>query len=353
MDDENKRQLDSSENITDSVSSDNKTLGVWLKEQRAKKKISLEEIAAVTKIHIAQLRNIEEDQMADLPAPAFVRGFLVSYARHLGLSEDEVIAKYRSSLGERTSLEEPMLLKGNRAVRSSTEPRIRVVGTPTFTQNAASNDLEQEKNSVFRPKVILISILLILVLAGIGLLMTIGKSSKKQNSIESAVPALVNNAPASSETLSPPLSSAPPIESATVPKVAPVLAPAPVAKQAPAAPKKYQLEIRALEQNWVNLRVDDGNSQGLLLKGGTLSSFQADRKLVLSLSDAGAVEIRWNGAWFASPGFRGDVKSLTLPDELSSLTPKAAPKPKPKAPSAPPAAAPAVAPPDVPVPTGD
>jgi cytoskeletal protein RodZ len=57
------------------------TFGAWLKDQRVSKKVSLEEIAAVTKIHIGQLRSLEEGWEGSAPAPAFVRGFIVSYAK--------------------------------------------------------------------------------------------------------------------------------------------------------------------------------------------------------------------------------------------------------------------------------
>ena len=54
--------------------------GAWLKGQRMAKKVALEEIAAVTKIHIQQLRSLEDGWEGTMPASAFVRGFVVSYA---------------------------------------------------------------------------------------------------------------------------------------------------------------------------------------------------------------------------------------------------------------------------------
>ncbi len=313
MSDENKGPIDSSEATL--------SLGAWLKEQRNKKRISLEEIAAVTKIHIAQLRNIEEDHMSVLPAPAFVRGFLVGYARHLGIDEDEVIARYRRSLGDRSNLEEPSQLIGNRAARSNTEPKVRVVGAPSFSQSATTKNLENEKSALLQPKFISLAAIVLAVLVGIGALVALGKKVKKESSktpraVELAEISSVSSPPPKTYEISDPRTSN---QGGYVPSTATSVATQPSNNKGPVAPKKFQLEIKATEQNWVNVRIDDGNSQGILLKAGSVSPFQADRRVVLSLSDAGAVEIRWNGTWYGAPGFRGDVRSLTLPDELQNL----------------------------------
>lgn len=72
------------------------------------------------------------------------------------------------------------------------------------------------------------------------------------------------------------------------------------------------------------MRIDDKDSSGVSLVPGSNYSFEADRKILLSLSDAGSVEIRWNGTRYAPLGFRGDVRSLTLPEQLAKLTLKSA-----------------------------
>lgn len=322
------------------IESDTLGLGAWLRDQRSKKKISLEEIAAVTKIHIVQLKNIEEDRREALPAPAFVRGFLVSYARHLGLDVSEVLLRYKNSWGKKTSLEEPTnLLQGPAAAAPTTALNAR-------PQHAATKDLEQKNQFFLTPRVIFSAAGVLVLLLFISVLIAIGKRQKNPPALP-APSATPQNAVVVPDTI--PAKSAAPapvVPAKEAPKLSPSPAPAPATPAAaavPVAPKKYQLEVYAVEANWLNVRADDGNSQGLSLKAGARTTFQADRKIVLSLSDAGAIEIKWNGALYAAPGSRGDVKSLTLPEDLASLTPKvAAPRPRPK-PVLPAAAAPAAA----------
>ncbi len=77
--------------------------GAYLRAQRRLRGISLEAVSAETKIRPSLLRCIEEDRVEELPAPVFVRGFVVQIARMLGLGEPERLAElYLRRLGRTT-----------------------------------------------------------------------------------------------------------------------------------------------------------------------------------------------------------------------------------------------------------
>lgn len=59
--------------------------------------MSVAEIARATRVPTSSVERIESDQFDELPAEVFVRGFLKSYARAVGVSEEEVLALYTSS----------------------------------------------------------------------------------------------------------------------------------------------------------------------------------------------------------------------------------------------------------------
>ncbi len=59
--------------------------------------MSIAEIARATRVPTSSVERIESDQFDELPAEVFVRGFLKSYARAVGVSEDDVLARYTSS----------------------------------------------------------------------------------------------------------------------------------------------------------------------------------------------------------------------------------------------------------------
>ena len=69
--------------------------GLLLKGKREEMGLSREQIAQTTKIRPHILQALEEENWDSLPSSAFVRGFLRSYARSLGLDEHVVSDAYR------------------------------------------------------------------------------------------------------------------------------------------------------------------------------------------------------------------------------------------------------------------
>ncbi len=66
----------------------------YLRAQRERAALSIEDIARVTKIPERSLRQLEEGKFEELPADVFVRGFLRSYARVVGVNADDVVRRY-------------------------------------------------------------------------------------------------------------------------------------------------------------------------------------------------------------------------------------------------------------------
>ncbi|NLE43873.1 MAG: DUF4115 domain-containing protein [Chloroflexi bacterium] len=81
-----------------------KSLGVWLSEARLAKGVSLQEAAATTCIRLKYLEMLEAGNTAAFPGGTMqARGFLSIYARYLGLSTDEAMARYDSEVRGRAS----------------------------------------------------------------------------------------------------------------------------------------------------------------------------------------------------------------------------------------------------------
>tara|TARA_R110001583_G_scaffold184037_1_gene342993 strand:+ start:56394 stop:57293 length:900 start_codon:yes stop_codon:yes gene_type:complete len=66
--------------------------GTMLRKAREVRGESLEEVAQALKLSMRQLVAIESGHYEILPGPAFVRGFVRNYARHLGLDPEVVLA---------------------------------------------------------------------------------------------------------------------------------------------------------------------------------------------------------------------------------------------------------------------
>ena len=69
-------------------------LAVWLRAGRAHRGMSLDDVAKVTKIQPRILERLEAGKFDGLPAEVFVRGFVRSFARCVGLDEREALRRY-------------------------------------------------------------------------------------------------------------------------------------------------------------------------------------------------------------------------------------------------------------------
>ncbi len=76
------------------------SLGAMLREAREARGLSAREAADTMNLSVRFLDALENEQFDKLPARAFVRGYLRSYARMLGLSVDEVLSCYYRVAGE-------------------------------------------------------------------------------------------------------------------------------------------------------------------------------------------------------------------------------------------------------------
>lgn len=82
--------------------------GEELKRNRLLREVSLESIAAATKISVRHLEALERGDFARLPAPVFTRGFIRAYADFLGLDPHEMVNAYLSEIGVPTAASAPV-----------------------------------------------------------------------------------------------------------------------------------------------------------------------------------------------------------------------------------------------------
>ena len=74
------------------------SFGRYLQAIRLEKKISLEQVAAQTRVGLELLLLVEQEDYDQLPAEVYVKGFLRSYAAAIGADGDEAIRRYESRL---------------------------------------------------------------------------------------------------------------------------------------------------------------------------------------------------------------------------------------------------------------
>jgi cytoskeletal protein RodZ len=83
----------------DEVTSETATVGEQLRAARVGQGITLEDVAARTRIPTRHLHSLEESEWSKLPAPTYTIGFAKSYAGVVGLDRTEIGDALRAEMG--------------------------------------------------------------------------------------------------------------------------------------------------------------------------------------------------------------------------------------------------------------
>lgn len=246
------------------------TVGSILCRCRTFSNISLEEAAEATKIGKTYLRALEEDRFGDLPSPAYLKGFLRTYASYLGLQSEELIQ-----------------LAGQQEAALSSEP----VKTEQARQAAIGFSFNWQR--LLLPAVLLVALI-------VSSLFTVSPPPKR------ILPPPPQAQPVPTVAVQPMLSSV-----RGVPAVNPEPQEPVVEKPAePLVPPKkpldgFMVRMKVNRNSSLSVTIDDAASQGYDLTSGDLIEWKAARTIALDLTDAASVEIELNGTPLklqASPG---------------------------------------------------
>ena len=292
------------------------SLGEFLRSLREARGGSLEDMARSTRVGIRHLEALEEERLADLPSPVFVKGFIRAYCGFLRESPEEALDRYQSLLGERAAAQ--------------------AAGSPARPRNTLASGS------------ILVGLVLLVVL-GAGILLinfTVRRSGGTSvAAVKTEQDSSTQTAPGSTAVRTPAPTPAPaPTHPTTAPpSVAPAPAATPAAPTAAAAPPataadppkpaaatavpapvrisstRHRLVIRAIEPTWVRVQPDEGRATEELLPVGASREWTAERRFVVTIGNAGGVEVELNGKSLAPLGPKGTViQRLELPTPPAS-----------------------------------
>ena len=269
------------------------TFGEGLKREREMRGVTLDEISAATRIATRFLRAIESEEWEQLPGGVFNRGFVRSYARYLGLDEENTVAEYTLAVGDRPSV----------PVWTGSPP----VVTP-------------ERHSLAW---ILAAIFLIAVLAGAWfgtrrfLAWRAAKRTAQAAEMSSASSAAATNAPLEQNASEPGTpsnndASAPnDQDAASGAQAAATVSPSTTAPISPPA-DPFELKIEAAKRTKVTVVADQDVVFDGTIKAGENRSFSATDHFQVSAKNAGALRLALNGKAMAPIGPAGHAGKVTL-----------------------------------------
>jgi cytoskeletal protein RodZ len=135
------------------MSDKNKTIGNILKEARETKELSLEEIAALTKIRVKYLVAIEADQLDVLPSIVQIRGFVRSFANAVDLDPTLLLGQLRSSLSQDSIQEDKVVQELQDLEKPNEEQPLGEIGTVLKEQREKLGfSIAAVENQIFIPE---------------------------------------------------------------------------------------------------------------------------------------------------------------------------------------------------------
>jgi cytoskeleton protein RodZ len=295
------------------------SVGEFFRQVRETKGLTVDEVSSKTRIRSDFIKALEDGNFSKLPDQVFARGFVRSYARSLGLDEEDAIQRFAKSAG--TFYE-----------KQDERERLKV------------RQAEEERKRQANRRAVVIAI-------GVAVLTLIFLLSREQSSVlrraepEQATPKRsaqtikdesIAAAPKEPESAA----EAPKASESTVvtpapsqdarrsePTSAPVVAAKPEAEPASTvspgadgplgglslegtranADGQLVLDLEATELSWVVVQIDNGSPQEALLRPGEKGQWKGQDQFVLTLGNAGGVKAELNGKPQKSFGPSGKV----------------------------------------------
>ena len=78
-------------------------IGTTLREGRVRRKLTLQQVEDDTKIRVKYIQAMENEDFEVMPSPAYVRGFVRTYATYLGLDHACIFIVTRDRVPGRSS----------------------------------------------------------------------------------------------------------------------------------------------------------------------------------------------------------------------------------------------------------
>jgi cytoskeleton protein RodZ len=327
------------------------SFGEKLKQEREKRKITLEQISASTKIGTRMLQALEEDKFNQLPGGIFNKGFVRAYSRAVGLDEDQAVAEYLEASGDapppRTEIGAREEGERNNNNRNDNEERVR-------EENLRRMEASADDSRRSLPWGLFAAILLVIALA----LSLWSRHQREHNrqSLRASVSTTSQSLPVASpkpasSTIANSANSNAAVANSTKPnstssdstisnstisnstsftstntglRTGSAATPSPSGNSADSpAPGagEFTVVIQAREDSWVSITADGKPALSELLTAGSERSFHGRKEIVVKAGNAGALDFRLNGRKLEPGGDYGEVKTVTFgPDGILANT---------------------------------
>ena len=274
-------------------------IGAFLRDGREKKGLSFAQVSEITKLRPYVLEALENEDWDRIPSPAFVSGFIRSYARALGLEEGKAITLYQKASPVEAS--PPKLLVEPVRSRKTLAFTLIIFLLVMISFYYLWKGYSTSERVLISPEAIR---------PGSDNVIKSERIQELQKGIE-AVPSIKQN----KEELAPKID----------PEVADLQMPVDPLEEnegikiSPAASgiKTPELTLNAnvREKTWIRIFVDNSDPREYIFHPGRHLEWRAKKGFDLLIGNAGGIDFEFNGEKIENFGIPGQVVRLRLPKD--------------------------------------
>lgn len=251
--------------------------------------VTLDEIAAATKIGTRSLKALEDENFSILPGGIFNKGFVRSYARFLGMNEDQAVADYQAA-----AKDQPISVKA-----------IATQSAIAKANKLAAQQARESQNSAGMLRAAGLLVLAIAIAAGGWFAFRHGyfkamKLPSLHRQMKMQAQAEKTQSPATTSTTQPPVAPAAKQGQGTPaaqPEANPAPAPAVIASttQPAAEAGGFTVSIKASEASWLSVMADGKRAFQRIMNANEEQSVTAKTKVRIVIGNPGGTELSLNG----------------------------------------------------------
>ena len=306
-------------------------VGAYLKSERENRSLSYDQVAQITKLRPYVLKALENEDWEKLPQAVFIKGFIRSYARALGLNERKIfkffdelpsaeqgpLKLYQGEKKHRKGLlfilfilfgfiiimmyllvddflqEKPLLQKTD----------IRLSKSPPVKKGRESRPVQLQEKPLSQKTDIRLSK---------SIPVKKGRESRPVQAVEADIIKPVTSVPLDQTTKSEDDQS----QQETVPTTAnPMLF---FPSEPIMASESHKLECFVKERTWVRIRIDKQRPKEFMLEPGQRSTWEAKKGFEILVGNAAGIEFELDGKKISNLGESGQVVRLMLPPNYQS-----------------------------------
>jgi cytoskeletal protein RodZ len=304
-------------------------LGSFLKSERERKGLSLEHLSKVTRLRMQYLEALEKENWDRLPSPVFIKGFIKTYTKALGLDYREVLGQFQSSIPAHDGLPKPLVPPKKKNTKKyailialiilvvSLLVIFLVIDPLSHFKKAGSTSIKTTEDKPVQNQVYQRE-------TGQGEI-SIQDSSGSSLSPETSSGTATKSETAADETKI----QSPGVE--TAPQGTPAVAlareitakPAPIPiqgsdlKPVTGVKEKYVLTGYITQKTYIKIYIDNDPPIENIFTPGSYPQWRGDEGFYVLVGNAGGVEFDLNGKRIKELGKQGDVVRLRLPENFN------------------------------------